>query len=452
MTPVNLTKGAAWEYRVRRAIFASGWYVRGGVNLHERILGAPQTMAEVDALGISWDIGLRTVTLLCECKDRKGSTKEADRIVWLAGLGRVVPASHLVFAKTRVSPATIQFSRSTTVSVWDEAAVQRVEQRFGLSEADWYGAFDPDLMEVSVRAALNREQVASPLLREAQEWVRNAFWYQSTPARLKRLHSYFEIVDAETRSGSSTRTVLLAEGLLGLIACGHTTAGELIRASPMVGRALQLEALAAGVASAQSLRDIAARADEYYRDIFERYADSVGASRRAFTAPRLVEHIAKPPDWASSYLSFAERLTERPEVATDTMRFAELELYERFVAGRDPGPAHLAFVRTDPHYFRVVLSLAAAFCQRVWAIRDPLFERLARGENSPASAGGSALAETKGAEGPQPAAGTGGATAPTEAAGGLSTASGHGEPVTRGVQQESLLGDSQRESAEGAGS
>ena len=45
MSLTDLQKGKGWEYRVHRAAFLSGWYVRRGVNLRERVGGSPQTMA-----------------------------------------------------------------------------------------------------------------------------------------------------------------------------------------------------------------------------------------------------------------------------------------------------------------------------------------------------------------------------------------------------------------------
>ncbi len=122
-----LNKGAAWEYRVHRAQFAAGWYVRRGIDLRERVEGAPQVMAEVDLVGLSFDAGLNLRTFIAECKDRKGSGQEADRVIWLLGLGRLLGVDELVFAKPRISAATIRFARTTNVALVDEARVAYVE-------------------------------------------------------------------------------------------------------------------------------------------------------------------------------------------------------------------------------------------------------------------------------------------------------------------------------------
>jgi hypothetical protein len=102
-TLANLSKGVAWEYRMHRALFASGWYVRRNVDLRERIAGSPQTMSEIDLFGLSFDAGLAARRLVGECKDRKGSTKEADRVIWLLGLGQLLDADELLFAKPQIA-------------------------------------------------------------------------------------------------------------------------------------------------------------------------------------------------------------------------------------------------------------------------------------------------------------------------------------------------------------
>ncbi len=60
-------EGVEWEYRIHRAAFLAGWFARRGVNLQERVQGSPQTMAEVDILGISFDASLTEHRLLRLC-------------------------------------------------------------------------------------------------------------------------------------------------------------------------------------------------------------------------------------------------------------------------------------------------------------------------------------------------------------------------------------------------
>jgi hypothetical protein len=169
-----------------------------------------------------------------------------------------------------------------------------------------------------------------------------------------------------------TRELLLIEGLLGLLACSLQVSGLLRRHSPSVGRALGSEVLASGAAPANALIEIAAAADDYYRDAFIRDSEQQFGTRMTISAPRLAGHIANPPKWTEAFFAMAESLGSRPEQATDVLRYGDLVLFERF-AGRDPQPALKAFIRCDHTWLAGSLALTKRFCARVWALDDPFF-------------------------------------------------------------------------------
>ena len=113
---------------MQRALFLSGWYVRRGLTLRERVHGSPQAMAEVDVLALGFDPLLTPKSMVGEWKDRTGSTKEADRIVWLLGLAKLLRVDHVLFAKTTISPATVQFAKPAGV-------LHAIRQRYVISSS-----------------------------------------------------------------------------------------------------------------------------------------------------------------------------------------------------------------------------------------------------------------------------------------------------------------------------
>jgi hypothetical protein len=392
----RLKKGSAWEYRVHRAMFASGWYVRRNINLRERVEGAPQVMAEIDLLGISFDVGLTSRRVIAECKDRKGSGREADRVIWLLGLGRLLDVDTLMLAKPRISPATVRFARSTGVALFEEASVNQVESRLDGSRTA--GSFDADVVEDLITPALNRSALGDNRIREAYDWIHNGSWTEPPIARVRRLPGYFRLIIEHAKG--DTRRLLLIEGLLGLLACSLQVSGILRRHSPSVARALGTEALASGAAPATALKEIAASADDFYRDAFARASEEQVGKRLMITAPRLAEHIANPPRWSDSFFSMAESLGSRPEAATDILRYADLALYERF-AGRDPASALTAFVRGDQAWFASGLALAARFCSRIWGLDEPFFTEISGKPDNEEPANASRSPETADTTSPQ---------------------------------------------------
>jgi hypothetical protein len=374
----DLTRGPAWEYRVMRAAFLSGWYVRHGVNLRERVRNSPQTLAEIDILGLGFDPALAPRTLVGECKDRKGGTKEADRIVWVLGLSRLLRIDHVLFAKRSLSDATVQFAQPAGFILWDEAAVRSIEQRFDLEpDRGFFGSANIELQEDVLRPSRKASAMGNRPFRSAWEYLSGAFWYHPTPPRTKSLAGYFEALQAARSLDPTARSGFVAEGLIALLVSAYTTAGQLARHSPARGEKQQETLFASGAADAQALREIAARADDYYQDALHRAVhshDTAGATE--IKVPRLANTIAEAPGWMPPYLAFARRLGERPLLAGDTLRYADSVLFEHLIAGK-PLPDLLGqAIPSDQDTLQTTVQLGALFLQRVWGVEDPLLREL----------------------------------------------------------------------------
>jgi hypothetical protein len=374
----DLTRGPAWEYRVMRAAFLSGWYVRRGVNLRERVRNSPQTLAEIDILGLGFDPALVPRTLVGECKDRKGGTKEADRIVWVLGLSRLLRIDHVLFAKRSLSDATVQFAQPAGFMLWDEAAVRSIEQRFNLDpDSGFFGSANIELQEDVLRPSRKASAMGNRPFRTAWEYLSGAFWYHPTPPRTKSLAGYFDALQAARSLGIQARSGFVAEGLIALLVSAYITAGQLVRHSPARGDKQQETLFASGAADAHTLREIAARADDYYQDALHRAVHSHNAAGATeIQVPRLANTIAEAPGWMLPYLAFARRLGERPLLAGDTLRYADIVLFEHLLAG-NPMPELLGqAVPSDRDTLQTTIQLGGLFLQRVWGVDDPLLHKL----------------------------------------------------------------------------
>jgi len=337
-------------------------------------------MAEVDLLGLHFDAALRPRTLVGECKDRKGGAKEADRVVWLLGLARMLGAGEILFAKTRLADGTFQFARPYALHLWDEPAVRDVEQRLDLPAKDgFFGSGEVAMRETVLIPGRSSGALRGLPLRTAWEYLAGPFWYAANPSRLKRLALYFDALNESSLGDVTVRSSFVAEGLTALLACVGTTAGELTRTSPARADAWQEDTFAAGAADARTLRDIAGRADDFYHDALARLTRSGGPQGAvALELPRLADAIAQPPQWLSAYLALARTVGSSLNTATDALRYADIVLFDEHLAGVDPEPAlALVFggVRQD---LRRVVELAGLFLERVWGVSDPLLDALLR--------------------------------------------------------------------------
>lgn len=376
MNAASLQKGRGWEYRVHRAVFLSGWYVRRGVNLRERVAGSPQTMAEVDIFAMSLDASLQPHLLVGECKDRKGGAKEADRVVWLLGLEKLLRADHVLFAKPQIADATFSWARPYDPLLWDEAAIQAIEKRYDLEpESDYAGSFNLALFEERILAA-RKLPGSSANLRRAWDYLSAAFWYSGNSSRAKRLPAYFAAISGASGLSDLARDSFVAEGVIALLVAAATSAGHLGRFSPARAEVAVTESFSSGVANAAALRDIAARADDFYRDALAKATRARPEGAEAVNVPRLAEHIAQPPPWLPEYLELARHIGGRPQFATDVLRYGDLLLFEELIAG-NPIPAQLLESIPSPtdELLRLI-QLGALFLKRVWGVEEALIDRL----------------------------------------------------------------------------
>jgi hypothetical protein len=132
-----------------------------------------------------------------------------------------------------------------------------------------------------------------------------------------------------------------------LLTSAATAAGELHRFSPARSQVAITESFSAGVASATALRDIAARADDFYRDALTQAARSGRGGAAPLEVSRLVETIAQPPAWLPEFLELSAQVGARPQYATDALRFADLLLFEQLIAG-NPVPDSLLQLIPSP--------------------------------------------------------------------------------------------------------
>ena len=335
-------------------------------------------MAEVDILGLSFDPSMALRMIVGECKDRKGATKEADRIIWLLGLRQTLRAGQALFAKPNVADAVYTWAPALECLVWDEASVQAIEKRYGLEPTEGYfGAFNPDIKAPTRQELFGRRKAvgsAAELVR-AVDYVRGAHWYTREPTGARRIHGFVELLSDVEIESDFQRERLYSEAALALLFSALSTGAHRSRQSPERANAFLRDAFASGVAPASALRDLAARADDYYRDILFRLARQAG-TRGPVNPPRLTSQVATPPNWLEQYLIMSDQAAAHPSIATDALRLSEMVLFEQLLLGGDLPPAVLSKLVGDPVELLRPLQWVVQFMKRIWGVQSPLLDEV----------------------------------------------------------------------------
>src|SRR5258708_24977624 len=117
----SIPPGTEWEYRLTRLRFYQGQFVRRSIDIWPQGLSGDK-LAELDSIAVSFDPQLRRRIEVIEGKTSAGRSGEIDRVIWLRGIGTLVPADDVVIAKIRVDDRTRHWPRRLQVSVLDEQA------------------------------------------------------------------------------------------------------------------------------------------------------------------------------------------------------------------------------------------------------------------------------------------------------------------------------------------
>ncbi len=274
----SISPGTQWEYRLTRLRFYQGQFVRRSIDIWPQELRGDK-LAELDAIGVSFDPQLRRRIEVIEGKTSAGRSGEIDRVIWLRGISTLVPANDVVIAKTRVDDRTRHLARRLRVSVLDEQAVATAERALEIQDDDWVGMHDPEF----------GEHIIKPL-REA-------------------LGKAAEL----NRAGKS-------------VASWHDQYG------PDAFNRFLTHELSSGVADVDNLRRILHRIDDLHRQDIEAVHNAyiAGGVARAILPVRSLEaDILRPPEWTEGFLDLIARLRAHPHLATAVIRTLDLRSAER---------------------------------------------------------------------------------------------------------------------------
>jgi hypothetical protein len=367
-------KGDSFELRVQRALFWEGIFTRRRVDLKEYFAPEEVQITDADLLGIGTGVLLRPERLVAECKERKGGGREADRALWILGVGRFLHASHIVFAKPRIAGRLQEWAEGQGLICWDEPAIGAIETRHGLDDSLWFGSHRPELMLGDVANWINAIR-AEPELHRAFSMLRGDYWYDDNVRRTKRLAYVFSLYGQHRdRLAREVAQYILIEGMIALIASVLVTTNKYLETSPARFGARLQNQFSGGMAPVEKMRELAGRMDDYYqkklRDLAEETARFQQTKLMPVNVPRVAGTIAQAPEWLNAYAGLVERVARSSETAQRLLQFADLLAYEVILAGNKFPTRWWGDMGGDPDRLLKQLQNVAYFMWREWSVRE----------------------------------------------------------------------------------
>ena len=356
MRPNTLSAGELFEARVARLLQAEGAFARRRINLETQYGEKFKTITDIDVLAFEFrpDLSARLTAVECKTTEARSQPATGDRLLWLAGVRRLVRADRAILASgRRVEPHQRTLAGELGCEVLDATDIERREVTQRLAADGQFGAHDPLLLaeEHEVFAAIKD----LPELKRLYWFSRAELWLSPPIPALKRAFGALRHLSGRWSTALPNEEKRSVEWLARNISVGAVLA--LVRvagvAYGMGEEAFSLylrERLAEGVASYQAMTEISRQVDKYVVAVMAKAgaSPSVSASAMGAFAP-------EPPSYADPLLEVVIRLAGSPHAASRLPILADFAMASAYgVSGADE--------RGDPEAARL-LRLVTAFLE-----------------------------------------------------------------------------------------
>lgn len=337
-TPPTLSPGADLEMRLARMCFWQGSYARAGVNLQRHYHPDPLLITDLDLLAYSFTPQMNPVKLIGEAKSGTGRSapKPLDRVIWLAGLQRIVRADQaLLLTTTPPSERVRDLARTLDVVALSTADLERLEQRDLAETQRDAGSHGPEAWQAtaSTHLAVKKE----PVLERAFWALKSEIWFLSPWQATKRcvgivseLRKWWTpTLDDEDQAALRW---LYAEAI-SVLGLQITMLVGLARSTdPRDWRQQVEDRLAEGLVPTHALRTLSRAVDKYVaRALAAANADAT------LKAESMGAFEPEPPLWTEQLLELLERLSEDSKLI-ELPRHIDLVMHERLVKRRHIAP------------------------------------------------------------------------------------------------------------------
>jgi hypothetical protein len=370
----SIPVGTQWEYRLTRLRFYQGQFVRRSIDLWPQGLKGDK-LAELDIIAVSFDPQLRRRIEVIEGKTSASRSGEIDRVIWLRGIGTLVPANDVVIAKTRVDDRTRQLARRLRVSILDEQAVVAAERALGIQEDDWVGMHDPEFGEHIIKPLREALGKAEELSR-AGKFLFGSYWFIDEFTRLKQLRTLFRLT-ADKLGKIDEHLIKLAVGeatvLFALAA--YSVASWHDQYGPDAFNRFLMHELSSGIADVEDLRRILQRIDNLHKQDIQAVHNTyiAGGVARAIVPVRSLESdILRPPEWTEGFLDLIARLRAHPHLATAVIRTLDLRSAERLGSTRETTKVQRGW-QSDIDTVTNLAETVERFLISVWRAPEPAY-------------------------------------------------------------------------------
>lgn len=205
---MSFEKGIILEYRMQRLFLGRGIYAER--SLFPAIGQAYDKQAtDIDVLATIYGTGFHASRINVESKSGKNVSK-LDRILWLAGVQRLIKADSSYLVALEVEQDVAEFGKKLNILTFSEIQLDLWEKSLGLAPDSWLGRSNYHIYESAASAWAKLQQSEKGqdaewnLLKDINRFLKYDSWVTFSYSNLNRLLRLAQMLAAKLSAGEST--------------------------------------------------------------------------------------------------------------------------------------------------------------------------------------------------------------------------------------------------------
>ena len=180
----QVASGSLLEYRIKRLLFAMGYYPKVGILIKTMQDELADTITDLDVLGTYIHKDFTSKTIWADCKS--GQARPLERISWIKGVMSTIDINDVIFVKGGVRSSTKQYARKLGINVLDLQIIEKLEADYGIKHNDWRGSWNPDMQHNKLIIFQKIEVPSRELFKKIANFISCDYWAYDNYTRIKK--------------------------------------------------------------------------------------------------------------------------------------------------------------------------------------------------------------------------------------------------------------------------
>lgn len=317
------------ETRISHLFQSHGYLVRRSVPVTIRGI---DTVTDIDTVGIKFIYPFQSHLVICDARDRVRS-QATERVLWTAGVAKVVGASEAYVACRSATPTVVEFARQQHIRIMTGDVLAEFAGEGSINLAPAYSVASPSTsaaIEQLLKGAMGRDREAMQLLSQSNTAMLISDPYEDFNYCLEKLKAVNNIwSQIEENDGARTVVwkIIAAEWVVSLTLCFlHIVADSIFLAKPQRDRYIRERLTYGGVAPE--------RIQTIFQSLESLYATTLRVSVEELRMRSRLPGQLPPPPYSDDVIGLVERARKYPVSYHSLPQAMDYLLFEVWILGR----------------------------------------------------------------------------------------------------------------------